>query len=79
MGHSWSWYSLAAAGAYRLTAAMLDAGFRRLARFASQARTEHCLTIHIQVCAAPRRHRPGRTTDPRPAAAADPLPAGEDE
>lgn len=40
MGHPWPWYALACAGAFRLTAAVLDAVVRHVVRIASQASAE---------------------------------------
>lgn len=77
LGHSWPWYALAAFGAYRLTAAGLDALVRRVTHTASQ------VAVHRHVCggAAPQPRsgahlvlRPEHGTRPAPGGPAVPRP-----
>lgn len=72
LGHSWPWYALAVFGAYRLTAAGLDALVRRVTHTALQA------ALHRHPCtgAAPAQ-QPGPRLNPRPENSTHPVPAGE--
>ncbi|CAL9676746.1 hypothetical protein SUDANB176_07835 (plasmid) [Streptomyces sp. enrichment culture] len=53
MGLHWAWYALALVGAYRMTAAGLDAAVRRIVRTASLARDEHRHHARLSAPTAP--------------------------
>lgn len=67
MGPQWTWYVLAAVGAYQLTVAGLDALVRRVVRIASQASTElpsmpfSATAMTPEPESVPPRPKPGRT------------------